>query len=68
MKRRVGMLIFPGFQLLDLSGPLAALEVGGNCASRPYQLTVYATQAGIGTSSCGVGVAARRFASATVEG
>lgn len=49
MPRRVCVVIFPGFQVLDAAGPIAAFEAAGG-----YQLRVVATQAGPVRSSSGV--------------
>lgn len=44
------MLVFPGFQLLDAAGPIAAFEAAGH-----YAVRVVAGQAGTVRSSSGVG-------------
>lgn len=49
MPRRIAVLIFPGFQLLDAAGPIAAFEAAGG-----YQLRVVAAEAGAVRSSSGV--------------
>lgn len=49
MTRRVSVLIFPGFQLLDAAGPIAAFEAAGG-----YELRVIAPAAGPVRSSSGV--------------
>ena len=49
MPHRVVMLVFPGFQLLDAAGPLAAFEVSGR-----YRLRVAAPGGGAVRSSSGV--------------
>jgi transcriptional regulator GlxA family with amidase domain len=56
MPRRIGFFIFPEFQLLDLSGPLAAFQIA--CATVPesYRLFVVAEQAGSTVSSAGLPV------------
>lgn len=46
MTRDIGFLISPGFQLLDLSGPLAAFEVAGRLAGEPYRLRVLSREGG----------------------
>jgi len=32
MTRTLGMVIFPGFQLLDAAGPISAFEIADNLA------------------------------------
>ena len=49
MPRRIAVLTFPGFQLLDAAGPIAAFEAAGG-----YELRVVATVAGPVRSSSGV--------------
>jgi len=49
MPRRIAVLIFPGFQLLDAAGPIAAFEAAGG-----YELRVVAAEAGAVRSSSGV--------------
>jgi transcriptional regulator GlxA family with amidase domain len=49
MPRRVCVLIFPGFQLLDAAGPIAAFEAAGG-----YEVRVVAAAAGPVRSSSGV--------------
>jgi transcriptional regulator GlxA family with amidase domain len=58
MSRHIAFLVFPGFQLLDLSGPLAAFQVATLRTSAPeapaYTWEVFAEQGGQVMSSCGV--------------
>ena len=56
MKREIGFLIFPGFQLLDLSGPLAAFEVAGRMAGEAYSTRVMSMAGGAVASSSGLEV------------
>lgn len=49
MPRRIDVLIFPGFQLLDAAGPVAAFE-----AARGYELHVISAAGGPVRSSSGV--------------
>jgi len=57
--RRIAFLVFPDFQVLDATGPIAAFEVA--CGFRPgaYRLELRAERAGPVKSSAGVVVAAR---------
>jgi transcriptional regulator GlxA family with amidase domain len=56
--REIGFLIYPGFQLLDLSGPLAAFEVAGRMAGEPYHIRVMSAEGGAIASSSGLAVIA----------
>ncbi len=59
MPRRIGVLVFPQFQLLDAAGPLAAFEVAGRIRPGSYEIAVIAARAGSVASSVGVALAAR---------
>jgi transcriptional regulator GlxA family with amidase domain len=53
----IGFLVFPEFNILDLSGPLAAFDVPRHeVRSTPYRLTAYSEAGGEVVSSCGVSV------------
>jgi transcriptional regulator GlxA family with amidase domain len=53
----IGFLVFPDFNILDLSGPLAAFDVPRReIQPTPYRLTVYSLAGGPVVSSCGVSV------------
>jgi transcriptional regulator GlxA family with amidase domain len=54
MIRRVAFVIFPGFQLLDAAGPIAAFEIAGRHRPGGYELVVMAPDAGPVASSSGV--------------
>lgn len=57
---KVAFFIFPGFQLLDLAGPLAAFEIAKRFhAATPYRPVVVAERAGLVPSSSGVAVEAK---------
>jgi transcriptional regulator GlxA family with amidase domain len=59
MHRKVSFFIFPGFQLLDLAGPLAAFQTAGFVkGTKPYALQVVSRSGGLVESSAGVKVAA----------
>ena len=50
-----GFLVFPNFNILDLSGPLAAFDVPRReVKPTPYRLTVFSETGGAIRSSCGV--------------
>jgi transcriptional regulator GlxA family with amidase domain len=57
--RCIAFLIFPRFQLLDATGPIAAFDIAGRLAPGSYQLRVIAAAAGAVVSSAGVTLAAR---------
>lgn len=52
----VSFLIYPGFQLLDLAGPLAVFETAGHLGGRPYRLSTHAVGGGLVRPSCGIPV------------
>jgi transcriptional regulator GlxA family with amidase domain len=55
MPRTIAIVIFPGFQLLDAAGPIAAFELAGRESARPpYRIRVLARAAGPVASSSGV--------------
>jgi transcriptional regulator GlxA family with amidase domain len=59
MAHRVAFLIFPDFQLLDATGPIAAFEIAGRYQPGAYELRVIAATAGAVASSSGVTLQAR---------
>jgi transcriptional regulator GlxA family with amidase domain len=58
MSHRIAFLIYPGFQLLDAAGPIAAFEVAERIRPGTYTLRVMAAKAGLVASSSGVSMAA----------
>jgi len=58
MTRRIAFVIFPGFQLLDAAGPIAAFEIADRHRPDTYELAVLAPDAGPVASSSGVKMAA----------
>src|SRR3569833_1663971 len=54
MKRRVGFVIHPGFQFLDVVGPTAAFELASRYVSDGYDLEILAASAGPVESSSGL--------------
>jgi transcriptional regulator GlxA family with amidase domain len=59
MARHIAFFVFPDFQLLDLSGPLAAFQAVGETATEAYRLSVVSEHGGEVTSSSGIGVTTR---------
>jgi transcriptional regulator GlxA family with amidase domain len=58
MTRRIAFVIFPGFQLLDATGPISAFDIAARLQPVAYQPHVLAAQAGQVRSSSGVTVGA----------
>jgi transcriptional regulator GlxA family with amidase domain len=57
MTRDVGFLVYPDFQLLDLSGPLAAFQIAGRLSpDKAYGLPVVSRHGGLVASSSGLAV------------
>lgn len=55
--RDMAFMVFPGFQIQDLSGPLAAFELAGNIGpGKPYRTHIVSRSGGLVTSSCGLAV------------
>jgi transcriptional regulator GlxA family with amidase domain len=54
MKRRVGFVIHPGFQVLDVVGPIAAFEMASRYVEDGYDLEIIAPAAGPVASSSGL--------------
>jgi transcriptional regulator GlxA family with amidase domain len=59
MSRRLALVIFPNFQLLDVAGPIAVFEIAERLRPGSYDLTVEAVESGQIPSSSGVCLAAR---------
>ena len=51
--RRIAVLVFPGFQILDAAGPLSAFEIAARLQPGSYELKVIAARAGAVASSSG---------------
>ena len=64
MTRTIGVLIFPGFQLLDAAGPIAAFEIAGRFTDGGYRLFVLADETGLVASSSGAAMQAQALAEA----
>jgi transcriptional regulator GlxA family with amidase domain len=57
MPHRLGLLIFPGFQILDAAGPIAAFEIAGRYADGHYAIETLSIGGGPVRSSSGVAMA-----------
>jgi len=55
----IGVLVFPGFQLLDAAGPISVFEIAARFAGRPASIKVLAVTPGPVRSSSGVELLAR---------
>jgi transcriptional regulator GlxA family with amidase domain len=67
MTRRVCFLVYPGFVLLDLSGPLEAFSAASPMAERGYRFSVTSCEGGLVSSSCGIEIATDRLAIEPVD-
>src|SRR5690606_16890730 len=56
--RRIAIVIFPGFQILDVTGPVAAFEIAGRFRPDSYTLDILSTDGGAVESSSGLPLAA----------
>ena len=61
MSRAIGVVLFPRFQILDATGPIAAFEVGGRIAGKPYDIRLFAREPGMVQSTAGVSMPAEGF-------
>ena len=61
MPRRIAILIYPDFQLLDAAGPIAAFEIAARYRPLSYQLQVVAIEPGLVAASAGAFMLAGRF-------
>jgi len=64
MSRTLGVVLFPRFQILDATGPIAAFEVGGRIAQKPYEIRLFAHEPGLVRSTSGVSLPAEGFEAA----
>jgi transcriptional regulator GlxA family with amidase domain len=58
---RLSCLIFDGFVLLDMAGPITSFETVAQCGVPGYSIEILAAADGNVTSSCGVTVGAKDF-------
>ena len=56
--RKIALFVFPGFQILDATGPIAAFEIAERYRPGSYALQLVAVEAGAVRSSSGVCLAA----------
>ena len=62
MTRRVAFVIFPGFQLLDATGPIAAFEIAGRYSPGAYGFEILAPHGGPVASTSGAALVAEPLA------
>ncbi|MFN3522016.1 MAG: GlxA family transcriptional regulator [Phenylobacterium sp.] len=65
--RRLDLLIFPDFQILDATGPIAAFEIAARYAPGAYDLHVVAAEPGPVRSSSGVALLAEGLEDAPLD-
>lgn len=65
--RRIDVLIFPDFQLLDAAGPIAAFEIAARMAQGAYDLRVVSTRPGWVASSSGAALQAAALDGGTID-
>ena len=58
MTHRIGVLLYPGFQLLDAAGPLGAFGIASRFSPGAYDLQCLALAPGPVSSSCGAAMVA----------
>ena len=63
-KSTIAFLVYPGFQILDATGPLAAFEIAERFHPGAYRVVTAAPRAGLVRASSGLGVEARGLAAA----
>ncbi len=56
--KRVAVVVFPGFQLLDATGPIAAFEIASRLVRDAYEVSLVAARPGAVRSSAGVALEA----------
>jgi transcriptional regulator GlxA family with amidase domain len=59
MRRAIGIVLHPGFQLLDVAGPTAAFEIAERFRPGSYRLELLAPGGGLVESSSGAALATR---------
>lgn len=64
MPRTIGFLVYPDFQILDATGPIAAFEVAGRLAPGAYRMVFLSRDGGLVTSSSGMAVMSSALADA----
>ncbi|WP_313809154.1 GlxA family transcriptional regulator [Sphingobium sp.] len=65
MTRSIGIVLYPNFQILDATGPIAAFEIASRFADHAYDLAMLSASGGLIASSSGVALATTAFAEAS---
>jgi transcriptional regulator GlxA family with amidase domain len=66
MTRRIGILLYPDFQLLDAAGPIAAFEIASRLVGGAYEHEILSAEGGLVRSSSGVALESLPFSAAGV--
>ena len=61
MTKRIGVLVFPDFQLLDAAGPMLAFEIAGRYRPGAYEIEPISRDGGLVRASGGVAIDSRAF-------
>jgi transcriptional regulator GlxA family with amidase domain len=61
MSRTIAIVLFPGFQILDATGPLSAFDIASRFAPGAYTVRLVAARAGAVASSAGAALVAEAF-------
>ncbi len=61
MTRRIGVLVFPDFQLLDAAGPMTAFEIADRFQPGAYEVETLSRDGGLVRASGGVAIDSRPF-------
>jgi transcriptional regulator GlxA family with amidase domain len=67
MPRALAVLVYPNFQILDATGPIAAFEIASRMSDGFYRLSVVAAEPGPVRSSSGVSLNAEALPSEAVD-
>lgn len=67
MTRKLAVLVYPEFQILDVTGPIAAFEIAGRMAPGAYDMQIMAARPGLVTSSSGAALQARPLETAGID-
>ena len=67
MTRTIAIFVFPGFQIQDAAGPLAAFETANSYVPTAYRLKVIACGGGPVRSTCGLTILAEPLTRAPVD-
>lgn len=65
--RRIEIILFPGFQIVDAAGPMGAFEIAARFVPGAYALTLVAARAGLIASSAGAPMPARKIGAGKVD-